>query len=71
MGLLLAVVIHATNEHDSKSAMDVISELRGRFDRLVKILADGGYRGVLIKNIRKSYGWIVEIVLRKDSSKKV
>lgn len=70
MGLLLAVVIHAANEHDSKSAINVISELRGRFSRLIKILADGGYRGELIENTRKSYGWIVEVILRKDSTKK-
>jgi len=70
MGLLLAVVVHAANEHDSKSAPMVIAELRGRFTRLVKIIADGGYRGELIENTRKIYGWIVEIVLRSDSSTK-
>lgn len=70
MGLLLAVVVHAANEHDSKSAPRVIAELRGRFSRLVKIVADGGYRGELIENTRKTFGWILEIVLRKDSPKK-
>lgn len=70
MGLLLAVVVHAANEHDSKSAPMVIAELRGRFSRLVKIIADGGYRGELIENTRKIYGWIVEIVLRSDSTTK-
>jgi putative transposase len=29
MGLLLAVDIHAANEHDGKSAINVIAELRG------------------------------------------
>ena len=70
MGLLLAVVIHAANEHDSKSAPRVIAELRGRFHRLIKIVADGGYRGELIDNTRKTFGWILEVVLRKDSGKK-
>lgn len=70
MGLLLAVVVHAANEHDSKSAPRVIAELRGRFPRLVKLIADGGYRGELIENTRKTFGWILEVVLRKDSSKK-
>jgi putative transposase len=70
MGLLLAVVVHAANEHDSKAATRVIAELRGRFARLVKIIADGGYRGELIENTRKIYGWIVEVVLRSDSSVK-
>lgn len=70
MGLLLAVVVHAANEHDSKAATMVITELRGRFSRLVRIIADGGYRGELIENTRKAFGWIVEIVLRSDSSVK-
>jgi len=42
MGLLLVVVVHAANVHDSKGASDVISLLKGRFERLVKIAADGG-----------------------------
>ena len=70
MGLLLAVVVHAANEHDSKSAPMVIAELRGRFARLVKIIADGGYRGELIENTRKIYGWIVEVMLRSDTATK-
>lgn len=70
MGLLLAVVVHAANEHDSKAALNVIAKLRGRFCRLVKIIADGGYRGELIENTKTKFGWILEIVLRKDSSKK-
>ena len=67
MGLIMVVVVHAANIHDSKSAQFVISELRGRFSRLVKIIADGGYRGELIENIKRAFGWIVEVVLRSDS----
>jgi len=67
---LLAVVVHAANEHDSKSAPMVIAELRGRFSRLGKIIADGGYRGELIENTRKICGWIVEVVLRSDTATK-
>jgi len=70
MGLLLTVVVHAANEHDSKSALKVIEDLKGRFYRLLKIIADGGYRGELIENTQNKFGWILEIVLRKDSSKK-
>ena len=53
---LLAVVVHVANVHDSKGASDVIALLRGRFSRLVKILADGGYRGVLIENTKATFG---------------
>lgn len=70
MGLLLAVVVHAANVHDSKGASDVIALLKYRFSRLVKIVADGGYRGELIEKTKTAYGWILDIVLRKDDSPK-
>ncbi len=63
MGLLLAA-----NEHDSKAAPRVIDLLRGRFNRMIKIIADVGYRGELIENTKKLFGWILEIVLRSDST---
>ena len=68
MGLLLAVVVHAANVHDSKGASDVIALLKGRFERLVKIVADGGYRGELIEKTKTKFGLILEIVLRSDHS---
>nr|WP_324292686.1 transposase [uncultured Bacteroides sp.] len=37
MGLLMAVVVHAANIHDSKGAPFVFSELKSQFHRLVKI----------------------------------
>lgn len=70
MGLLLAVVVHAANVHDSKGANDVITLLKGRFGRLIKIVADGGYRGELIEKTKTTFGWILEIVLRPDHSSK-
>jgi putative transposase len=70
MGLLLAVVVHAANVHDSKGASDVIALLKGRFERLVKIVADGGYRGELIEKTKTKFGLILEIVLRSDHSSK-
>ena len=69
-GLLLAVVVHAANIHDSKAAFGVIAQLKNRFPRLVKIIADGGYRGELIQNTKKSFGWVLEVILRKDDSPK-
>lgn len=64
------MIVHAAYEHDSMSAPMVIAELRGRFYRLVKIIADGGYRGELIENTRKTFGWIMEILLRNDTGKR-
>jgi transposase len=31
-----------------------------------KIYADGGYRGELVENVKKSFGWDMEITLRNN-----
>lgn len=69
MGLLLVVMVHAANIHDSKSAMQVISLLKGKFNRLTTIFADGGYRGEIIEKVKEGFGWIISIVLRSDKTK--
>ncbi len=69
MGLLLVVVVHAANHHDSKAAFKVISALKYRFPGLVKIIADAGYRGQLADKIKGSFGWLLQIVMRKESHK--
>ena len=48
LGLLLAIVFHAENEHDSKSTTKGIQLLKDRFSRLIKMIAVGVYRGELI-----------------------
>jgi putative transposase len=68
LGLLLVVMVHAANIHDSKAAIEVISKLHGRFNRLAKIFADGGYRGDLIDKVKYRFGWIINIVLRTDKT---
>ncbi len=70
MGLLLTVMVHAANIHDSKGAFDVIATLKGRFSRLIKIVADGGYRGELINKTKAAFGFVLDIVLRPDESPK-
>ncbi len=45
LGLPMAVAVHEANIHDSKGAPQVIDKLAFKFPRLIKILADGGYRG--------------------------
>lgn len=67
-GLILTAKVHAANRHDSKAAMDVIESLSGRFPRMKKLYADGGYRGKLIDNVKERYGWDMEITLRSDRS---
>ena len=66
LGLPLAIAIHEANLHDSKGAPQAIGRLSYKFPRLVKILADGGYRGGLADWTLKEFGWILEVVTRSD-----
>jgi len=70
LGLLLAVVVHSATPHDSQAAFSVIERLKYRFPRLKTIVADGGYRGELSEIVKKSFGWILQVVLRSDTTKK-
>ena len=66
LGLPMGITIHEANIYDSKGAPQVIDNLAFKFPRLVKILADGGYRGTLADWILDKFGWKLEVVLRPD-----
>ena len=67
MGLLLSAVIHPANIHDSKAAEEVLQELKNKYlSGIVKIFADGGYRGELIEKVKMRFGWILEVVKRNE-----
>lgn len=66
LGLLLVVVVHAANKHDSKGASDVLEKLNEQFYTLVKVFADGGYRGELIEKVKLKFNFILEVIMRTD-----
>jgi putative transposase len=64
MGFIMAVAVHSAAIQDREGAKAVIEQLRYRFPRLKKILADGGYTGALIEWVLKGFGWTLEIVYK-------
>jgi putative transposase len=65
--LLLTVVVHPANVQDRDGAKLVLEAIHGRFHRLKKIWADGGYAGALVEWVRskfRSRGLALEIVTR-------
>lgn len=66
LGLLLVVVVHAANTHDSKGAYQVLEKLNEKFYTLVKVFADGGYRGELIEKVKLKFNFILEVIMRTD-----
>lgn len=69
LGLILAIVIHPANIHDSKAAMDVLRVLKDKYiSGIVKIFADRGYQGdTLFDWAKKTMGWIIEVVKRNET----
>jgi hypothetical protein len=47
------MAVHVANIHDGKAAPFALSELKFRFSRPVKIIADGGYCGEWVENTKK------------------
>jgi len=62
LGLIMAIVIHNADIQDRTGARLVIKELRYKFPRLTKILADQGYTGDLANWVTQLFGWTIEIV---------
>ena len=71
LGLILAILVHSATTHDSKSAEPVFKELKNKYlYGIIKIFADGGYRGELIETVRLKFGWIIlEVVKRNEIGK--
>jgi len=68
-GFLLAVMVTAAHVHDSKAALLLMRVLRNLFCGIKTVVADGGYRGELAKQIRKTFGYLIKVVMRADDKK--
>ena len=70
LGLVMIIVIHAANIHDSFGAKEIMKSLKDKYlTSILKIFADGGYLGQLIEwvRIQNVYGWTLEIVKRNET----
>ena len=69
-GFLIAVMVTVANIHDSKAVMLLMRVLKDLFCGVKHILADGGYRGDIITEVKQKFGYIIEVVLRTDKDDK-
>lgn len=73
LGLLILVIVTAANVTEYDGARAVLHQLdvkRHRFPRLVKIWADGGYRGQdSMEWVMDSFRWVWEVIKRSDNVK--
>lgn len=65
LGLLLMVEVTAANLTEKAGAMLLLAKINGRFPRLAKIFADGGYQGQEFRSwVQDNYGYDWEVVKR-------
>ena len=70
IGFLIEVVVHAANIQDRDGAKLVLEKLSPDARKcLKKLWADGGYRGQLVKWVRKNIKTVLEIVKRDPGTK--
>lgn len=69
LGLILLVVVHSAGIQDRDGAKLVCTAALGKFPRLAKIWADGGYAGKLVEWVQTTCNWVLEIVKRNELAK--
>jgi putative transposase len=69
LGLVVDLAVHAGDVQDRDGVEIVLSQIAGRFGRLKKLWADGGYAGDLVAYVKRWYGRVIEIVKRSDLRK--
>ena len=66
LGLILAVVIDSASVQDRDGAVEVVEKLVECWKKIIKIFADSGYRGALIKKGKQRFTITVEIIKRTE-----
>ena len=66
LGLVLAVAIQSASVQDRDGAVDVVTKLFENWKKVIKIFADGGYRGQLIETIKTKFKIELEIIKRDE-----
>lgn len=67
-GFLLAIMVTIASIHDGKAVSMLMRVLKNCYANIKTIIADGGYRGSYIKDVKKRFGYILQAVVKRRSS---
>lgn len=70
-GFLLAVMVTVAHIHDSKVVALLMRVLKDSYASIRTVLADGGYRGDIIERVKVQFGYLLQVVMRKESQTEV
>jgi len=68
-GFLLAIMVTVANVHDSKAVLLLMRTLKYFLCPIKVILADDGYRGEIIEQVKSSFGYVIQVIMRSDDKK--
>ncbi len=68
-GFVLAVMVTVASLHDSQAVMLLMCLLKDLLCKVQLIIADGGYRGEIAQRVKKTFGYVMQIVMRTDKEK--
>lgn len=68
-GFLVAVMVTVAHIHDSKAVMLLMRVLKELLSGIKVIIADGGYRGEIAEQVKKKFGYLIQVVMRSDDKK--
>ena len=64
LGLVHGLLVHSAGMQDRTGGRLVLEQCRGRMPRLRRIWADGAYRGRLVRWVRRTRRWGLQIISR-------
>ncbi len=62
-------MVTVENIHDSKAVGFLMRTLAYFLNPVKIIIADGGYRGEIIKQAKSKFGYLIDVVMRNDEKK--
>jgi len=68
LGLVHGLLVHSAGVQDRTGGRFVLEQCRGRMPRLRRIWADGAYRGRLVRWVRRTRRWVLQIISRPAGS---
>ncbi|QHT65295.1 IS5 family transposase [Rhodocytophaga rosea] len=69
LGIPWAIHITAANIADATAGYELGCKLKGKSSRLHTLKADNGYKDTFVEEVKREYGWRVEIVQKPETVK--
>jgi len=65
-GFLLTLMVTVAHIHDSKAVIWLMRVLQDCYASIKVVLADGGYQGDVIETVKSRFGYLLQIVMRRQ-----